>query len=103
MKISFLKEMKEMNNRATDTITRKITTNTYPRFVTLSSFKKNSKIFSKTEKKIEKIHMNSEKLINSFGIKKSSGHLIIYGTIIFFGNLLITFQHFYYGKYLEEN
>ena len=30
--------------------------------------------------------------------KNRIGHMIIYGTIIVFGNLLITFRHYYYAK-----
>ena len=41
----------------------------------------------KNVKKIEKIHMDSEKSINSFEIEKGIGHLIIYRTIILFGDL----------------
>ena len=37
--------------------------------------------------------MDSEKLINFFEIKKS-GHLMIYGTIMFLINLLITFRYY---------
>ena len=42
--------------------------------------------------------MDSEKLMNLSEIKKL-GHLIIYGKIFFFGNL-ITFRHYYYEKYM---
>ena len=31
---------------------------------------------------------------------KRVGHLNIHGTVIFFGNLLITFQHYYHAKYI---
>ena len=51
----------------------------------------------KNVKKIE-IHMDSEKLINSFEIKKSIGYLIIYWAIILFTDLLITFRHYYWKK-----
>ena len=33
-------------------------------------------------------------------MKKKIGHLFIYGKFIFFGNLLITFRHYYYAKYV---
>ena len=42
--------------------------------------------------------MDSEKSINSFEMKERIGHMIIYGTIIFFRNFFITFLHFYYAK-----
>ena len=42
--------------------------------------------------------MDSGKSINSFEIKRRIGHLIIYQTIFFVDNLLMTFQHFYYAK-----
>ena len=35
--------------------------------------------------------MDSKKWINSFEMKKRIGHLIIYATMIFFGNFWITF------------
>ena len=56
-------------------------------------FEKLTKKFQ-SKKKIEKIHLDSKKLINSFEIKKDKKeikkHLIVY-EIIFFTNLLITF------------
>ena len=65
--------------------------------VRFSKFKKKC---AKTYKKIEKIHIDSEKSINSFKIEKRIGHLIIYRTIVLFDNLLITFRHYYYAKYM---
>ena len=44
--------------------------------------------------------MDSKKLINIFEMEKRIGHLVIYSTIIVFGNLLITFWYYYYGKYM---
>ena len=38
--------------------------------------------------------MDSEKLINSFETKGRIGHLVIYATIIFLGNLLIVLYIF---------
>ena len=43
--------------------------------------------------------MDSEKSINSFKMKERIRHLIIY-RIIFVGDLLITFWHYYYAKYM---
>ena len=43
--------------------------------------------------------MDSKKLINIFEMEKND-KTVIYGTIIFFGNLLITFWHYYYEKYM---
>ena len=54
------------------------------------------KIF-KNVKNIEKIHMNSEKIINSFEIKNDKSPDYLWE--IFFSNLLITFWH-YYAKYI---
>ena len=48
--------------------------------VTLEIFRK---IF-KNGKKIEKLHIDIEKLINSFEMEESTAHLVIYGRIIFF-------------------
>ena len=42
--------------------------------------------------------MDSEKSINLFEI----GHLIIYETMILFGNSFITFRHYYYAKYVFD-
>ena len=54
-------------------------------------FKISKKKFRK-RKKNGKIYMDSAKLINSFEI--------IYGTIISFGNFVITFWHSYHAKYM---
>ena len=62
------------------------------------NFLKNSIL--KDVKKIENIHMNSEKSINSFEIKKRTSYLIMYQTIILFTNLSITFWHYYDAKWM---
>ena len=61
-----------------------LVTKTYPEFVTLHSRLKFFFLIFKNVKKIEKIHMDSEKLINSIEISKRIGQLIIYDTNIFF-------------------
>ena len=47
-------------------------------------------------KKIEKILMDFEQLINLFEMKKRISYPIIYWTIILFVDLLITFRHYDY-------
>ena len=42
--------------------------------------------------------MDSQKSLNSFDMKKKTGHLIIYEAIIFIGNLFITLKHYYYAN-----
>ena len=54
----------------------------------------------KNVKNNEKIQMDSKKSINSFEMKIMIIYLIIYETIIFFGNLLVTFRHYYYVKFV---
>ena len=65
------------------------------KFVKLPSL---SKMFNNV-KSIEKTHIESEKLKNSFAIKKDRS-LIIYGSVICFGYFLITFRLYYYAKYM---
>ena len=55
-------------------------------------------VLLKNINRFKQIHMNSEKSINSFEIKKKIGCLIVYATIIFFTNLLLTFRDYYYVK-----
>ena len=63
------------------------------KFVTLRSL---LKIF----KKIEKIHMDSDKLMNLFEMKKRIVTRLFMGQLFVFGNLLKTFWHYYYAKYI---
>ena len=62
-----------------------------------SFFKISKSKFKNIKKKIEKIHIDAEKSINSVGMKERIGYLIIYWTI-FFTNYLIIFLHYIYAK-----
>ena len=101
MKIPFWKKKHRIYNRATvNSINGKILVHdieslckkTYPKFVTLSSF---FKIFMNLEK-LKKIYMDSEKLIHLLKMKKILPIICEF----FLGNLLITFWHYYYAKYM---
>ena len=48
---------------------------------------------------MDKIHMDSEKLISSFDLKKNGSPNFLLNNYSFC-NLLITFRHYYYAKYM---